>query len=196
MREMATTAILAAAEAVVAEQGVDNARMEEIARRAGIAVGTMYNYFADRDALMGALSDARKRELLDALNEALATGEAKPFRAQLELFLRALLEYYEQHRQFFMVLLGVEAAGSLPPPRKRETMKQLWTVADKLMQRGVRAGALRSAHAELLPGLLFGMVRGGAMTELHRVKSTPLTDLVAPLLELFLHGAAAPARAR
>ena len=41
----------------------------------------------------------------------------------------------------------------------------------------------------MYPPLLFAMVRGTSFFELHRKRSAPLTDLVEPLVDLFLHGA-------
>lgn len=52
-------AILAAAAAVFTEQGFERARMTEVARRAGVAKGTLYLYFDTKEALFeGVLRDA------------------------------------------------------------------------------------------------------------------------------------------
>ena len=47
--------MLVAAEDVFAEAGLAKAHVEDIARRAGVAVGTLYNYYKDRDALLAAV---------------------------------------------------------------------------------------------------------------------------------------------
>lgn len=47
--------LLAAATAVLGEQGLD-APLEEVARRAGVGIGTVYNHFPDRAALVRAVS--------------------------------------------------------------------------------------------------------------------------------------------
>jgi AcrR family transcriptional regulator len=53
-REVASS-IAAAAEEVFAEQGLHASHVGDIAKRAGVAVGTLYNYYEDRDALLAAL---------------------------------------------------------------------------------------------------------------------------------------------
>src|SRR5919201_3557298 len=54
-------AIAAAAEETFAANGVREARIEEIAARAGVSVGTVYNHFEDREALLNGLVERRRR---------------------------------------------------------------------------------------------------------------------------------------
>src|SRR3954463_14790871 len=63
-RQETAEAVLQAAEEVFAEKGFHAASMSEIARRAGVAVGTLYNHFADRETLLKHLLDTRCQELL------------------------------------------------------------------------------------------------------------------------------------
>jgi AcrR family transcriptional regulator len=56
--------VLQAAEEVLAEQGL-SARMDEIARRAGVGVGTLYRHFATKEALYHAIVMARVDLLLE-----------------------------------------------------------------------------------------------------------------------------------
>src|SRR3954471_15366151 len=55
IRETTVQAILSAAEEVFADDGFHAARMGAIAAKAGVSVGTLYNHFEDRDALLGGL---------------------------------------------------------------------------------------------------------------------------------------------
>ena len=55
--------LVAAAREVFAEQGVD-ASLEEIARRAGLGIGTLYRHFTTREALVEAICERRVGELV------------------------------------------------------------------------------------------------------------------------------------
>jgi AcrR family transcriptional regulator len=62
--------ILAAARTAFAEAGVD-AQMEDVARRAGVGVGTVYRHFPTKEALIGELLDQKFRLLLEGARLAL-----------------------------------------------------------------------------------------------------------------------------
>src|SRR5512142_1387741 len=82
-REETSEAILAAAEEIFAEEGLHGARMESIAAGAGVAVGTVYNHFEDREALLQELIRSRRATLVGKLDAALAEGKDLPFREAL-----------------------------------------------------------------------------------------------------------------
>src|SRR3954453_22677342 len=82
-REQSNQAMLAAAEQVFAEQGLHGASMQQIAERAGVAVGTLYNHFKDREALLDALRAQRRLELLGRIDRGHAELQKEPFRVQL-----------------------------------------------------------------------------------------------------------------
>ncbi len=63
--------LLAVARVVVAEQGAD-ASLRDIARRAGVGLGTLYRHFPTREALL----EAMLRTSFDALTEHAAQLEA------------------------------------------------------------------------------------------------------------------------
>ena len=67
--------IVTAARAVLAESGAD-ARVEEIAHRAGVGVGTVYRHFPDKDALIDAVLDDAFDEIISLAEAALEEGEA------------------------------------------------------------------------------------------------------------------------
>ena len=62
--------VIAAAAAAFAESGLD-AQVEDIARRAGVGVGTLYRHFPTKDALVGALADEHFARLADTVEAAL-----------------------------------------------------------------------------------------------------------------------------
>src|SRR5579863_5428894 len=105
LREVTQQAILEAAESTFAEQGIHESRMEDIASRAGTAVGTLYNYFSDRQALLDALIDARRDELLARIDAAIHGARRQPFAQRLKLFFEAVVGHIEAHQRLFAILL-------------------------------------------------------------------------------------------
>ncbi len=187
-RQATRRTILEAAEAAFARRGLRAARMEDVADAAGVAVGTLYNHFADRDALLGALVDARRREVADGIDRALAPRRREPIAAQLGAFVRAAVEQFEAHRPLCALLLDEEQAraGHRAAPAAADLVRR----AERLVQEGVSSGALRREDASLYPALLVGMVRALVSGPGRGGRRAP-ADAVEPVVRLFLRGAAA-----
>jgi AcrR family transcriptional regulator len=76
--------IISAARDAFAESGID-ATMEEVARRAGVGIGTLYRRFPDKEALIDAVFEETLRELGEMAREALEEPDAwRGFTAYLE----------------------------------------------------------------------------------------------------------------
>ena len=82
--------LLAAASAVFTERAADDASLEEIARRAGVGIGTLYRHFPTRQALLEAVYRDQVTALCARAGE-LASTEP-PGRA-LTLWLRAVVDF-------------------------------------------------------------------------------------------------------
>ncbi len=194
LREETSKAILQAAEQAIGELGFAAARIEDVAARAGVSVGTVYNHFEDRDALVEALITHRREELTGRIDEALRRSAAEGFAAQLETFVRALLEHFEAHRAFLSALLEGEHARTRSPvgPRNARPNAALLEVhrrAEKLVKRGLAEGALRGTGSELFPEYLVGAVRGALLHEVYQPGSVPLADRAPEIVRFFLQGA-------
>ncbi|MCC0044457.1 MAG: TetR/AcrR family transcriptional regulator [Brucellaceae bacterium] len=66
-------ALLSAVEGLVAAEGADAVTTTRIAAETGVAVGTIYRYFADREALLLAAYDETVGRVVAECNKALAT---------------------------------------------------------------------------------------------------------------------------
>ncbi len=191
LREATDAAILTAAEHVFAEQGLHNARMNDIASHAGVAVGTLYNHFKDRDALLAELMDARVGELLSRMDAALA-GEGD-FRARLTAVMRAKLDYYAEHRPFFYIFQQGELAGRagthypVAGQKLPQILHDVHARLEKLIKRGLKEKALRPEGADLYPAIIIGLMRAVMIREkLHGV-GAPID--ASQLARCFLDGA-------
>jgi AcrR family transcriptional regulator len=189
-------AILEAAEQVFGESGLGRARMEDIAARAGVSVGTVYNHFEDRDALLAELIVTRRQDLLARLDAVLASTEKDGFGAQLEQFVRAVLEHFDSHKAFLAIVLESEHARVREPsgPRASRPDTALLEVVrrvEELLMRGRIVGGLRPEGAEMFPSFLMGLLKGTLSLELHAPTVVPLASRAPAIVLFFLHGAGA-----
>ena len=125
--------LLAAAGAAFAERGADDVSLEEIARRAGVGIGTLYRHFPTRQALLEAVYrdqvdalDARAAELIQADSPAAALAE----------WLAALVTFGKAKRGLTTGMLDSELLSSC-----RDV---LHGATDTLLARAQQAGAVRA----------------------------------------------------
>ena len=89
--------LVEAAGEIVSRDGLDLLTTVRVAERAGVSVGSLYQYFANKDALIAALMERVNGELIAAVDEVAANDLA----ADPEAFARALLvaafDYFERH---------------------------------------------------------------------------------------------------
>ncbi|HKS69773.1 MAG TPA: TetR family transcriptional regulator [Ktedonobacterales bacterium] len=74
-KEGRRAALLAAAREVLAEKGLDAAKVSDIVARAGVAQGTFYLYFPSKFSLVIALAEDMDRRILAATQEAVARAQ-------------------------------------------------------------------------------------------------------------------------
>src|SRR5579871_2447662 len=192
-RETTVQAILAAAEDVLAESGLPAAHMGEIAARAGVSVGTLYNHFADREALLAGLAYARFKEMIADMDGALkATGD-QPFGPRVRALVVAMLTYYERHWKFMQIFLQGETGRyqrTYPTlvEAMRHKMREVRTRVEKLIAQGVREKAIRADLADLGAFFLIGMLRSLVMRRLYQDPNKGLVVEADRMLDAFLHG--------
>ncbi len=128
--------LLAAAEASFAAQGTD-VSLEEIARRAGVGIGTLYRHFPTRQALLEALF----REHYDALHaQAVDLLDApSPFDA-LATWLRALSLHTTTYRGMTASLKAAILDETTELSASCRAMKTAW---EALLVRAQQAGEVR-----------------------------------------------------
>ena len=102
------------ADELAAEKGFEAVRIEEVVQRAGVAKGTFFAHFKDKDELMDLLIGERINTLLDRM----ASGPAPSDADQLARRLMPLVELMSAERYVFDVILrrsGAMAVEEIGP---------------------------------------------------------------------------------
>ncbi|WP_243712772.1 TetR/AcrR family transcriptional regulator [Actinomadura sp. 6K520] len=114
--------ILRAAAEMIAARGPEAVTMDEVARAAGVGVGTVYRRFGDRARLVYAVIDDREREFQNAfIKGPPPLGPGADPRDRLRAFLRALADRTEEQADLLLM-----AESDPPEARFRDGSYRLY----------------------------------------------------------------------
>ena len=121
-------ALMQAAVRVFAENGYHSATIRDIVDRAGVAVGTFYFYFPDKETLFVYLYEETAEFLLQTLQQAIAGRATLP--KQLSAAIQAYINIgvFEPAVVHLLLVGGVGAVAALEEKRNefRESLVNLW----------------------------------------------------------------------
>ncbi|MGO8999470.1 MAG: TetR/AcrR family transcriptional regulator [Polyangiaceae bacterium] len=196
-RTLFRNAILEAAEAVFAERGFHRARIQDVAARARIAVGTVYNHFDEKEDVLRALLEERTEGLVAQMER--RSDDPSGFEEGLTARIERMLHYVETHRSFFTVAaehgaIGASSASATVPAGKaaRSIARARATFA-AVVEEGIAAGELQPLDANRLARVLGALFRAFSLGALEDGRTNLAAD--APLLvRLFLRGASSASK--
>jgi AcrR family transcriptional regulator len=142
--------LIAAGKAAFTEAGADVA-LEQIARRAGVGIGTLYRHFPDRATLMAAVY-RREVDQLTASAERLLTE--MPAGAALEAWLHQMVDYMATKRVIAPALQASPGAGA---EAYAASGPALFEALTRLSRAAIASGDIR---ADVEPDDLFRLVAG------------------------------------
>jgi AcrR family transcriptional regulator len=128
--------VLAAARETFASDGLD-AQMDDVARRAGVGVGTVYRHFPTKEALVEAVAAAGYAEICTIGREAL--DQEDPWQAFSDFMWRGARLHRDDRAQ-------CEINTSRPDVIRRVAgdKRELLGLVAQLIERGQRAGVVRA----------------------------------------------------
>ncbi len=130
--------ILAAARELFASSSPD-VQIDDVARLAGVGVGTVYRHFPDKHALMGALVRERFALFNERLRRAVAEGEDEPFESLASALRDNAASVAGDAATRFAMMSGGERVFEYAGEEKEEFLR----LARRLVLRARRAGELR-----------------------------------------------------
>jgi len=102
---------------VIARKGMAAATMQEIADEAGVAKGTIYLYFRDRDELVEKTFETAITELHQRV-DGVMSGNA-PFADRLRAMMTAAIEFFRDNREFFRLYASLRIPEGSPAQQRR-----------------------------------------------------------------------------
>jgi TetR/AcrR family fatty acid metabolism transcriptional regulator len=188
--------ILEAATRVFARKGYFASRVSDVARKAGVADGTIYLYFRNKDDILVSLFDEVMSEHVQKGREDLRRLKGAPLR------LRAIAEHHLRllgENQDLAVVFQVELRQST---KFMERFTASWFgdylgLVTQVIEEGQREGSLRAdLPRKLVAKAFFGALDEMVTSWILGRRDYDLGKLAGPVVDLFLNGLSTPRRPR
>jgi AcrR family transcriptional regulator len=179
--------ILDSAAQLFARHRYHEVRMDDIAAHAGVAKGTLYRYYRDKENLYLALTIHGIHRLYEE-SQGQIFGPGDPDQKLREFITRIVL-YYEQYPYFLELIQRIETSGSTASVSALQEIRTQWyhLVTDLIRQIN-DAGQPVTLHPELAALALLGIIRG-----ILRFIPQPWPDHLADwIYHQFMHGLSLP----
>jgi len=152
LKEVTRRHILDSVVRAITRVGFQGLTMDQVAQEAGIAKGTVYLYFTDKDELVHETIDTCLAPLLEDLFAILDSDE--PPETRLRRFTRRHLQYFEARRGLFRVLLHERARAQFRTGRRSSSYRKLVGRTAQVIALGMEEGVFRRIDSKKLAGLI------------------------------------------
>jgi len=183
--------ILKAAEKIFAREGFYPATMAEIAKKAGLAKGTIYLYFRNKRDLFFSVLEKKLDLLLEKIKKGIEKGRTASDKIKLAIEIH--LKFLEENEDFFKIM------QSFPEQLKRKLEKKLKgkvierqfyyiEVMDKLIQKGIENGEVKPLNSRKLAVILMGILHSLTVYWISQGEKVPLSEDKLLIYEVFWEG--------
>ena len=188
--ESKEAAIIKVAYQMIAEQGFAKTTMAEIAKAAGVADGTLYLYFNNKEALARAVLDAFYSELTNAARKGVAKRDTTS--ARLKFLARNHLTSILAKKRILELLTILDRNPETYDGSEIYKMNREYVaVFDDVIREAVwRGDILKSKNPWILRDIFFGALEYAMRTMLIKKRQRKIGDVVDELAGLIISPAA------
>lgn len=179
--EFRRSEILSAARRVFARKGFAAGIMDDIAREAGIAKGTIYLYFGSKTEVYKALLDHDMNRLQQ--NTLARMQQAATLRDKIHAFLLARLEHADDQRELFRIMDSERANLHMTRKQYRDFLHEPVALLAQEMETAIAANEIRAVDCERTAWLIVDVARGSIQRRLLSQHPAPPEQDVAFLLD-------------
>jgi AcrR family transcriptional regulator len=187
LKETTREAILEAAVSLIIDPSND-IRMEDIAEKAGVAIGTLYNYFKNRQMLIDTIIEKRRKTAESFICRSQEQTRELDVSARLETLFHTLITFLQKHRTVTHHSLQLketkdgEAGG-------RSMMTMLSECMLEILHTALERKEIRPEFKDIYPLVISGFMREIFAKVGEGMDPGNNTDFVKNLVSLFLTGA-------
>ncbi|WP_252314742.1 TetR/AcrR family transcriptional regulator [Sinobaca sp. H24] len=188
--------IIEAAVDVIAENGYYNSQVSKIAKRAGVADGTIYLYFANKEDVLISVFEEKMGQFITNIKDELTS------RLSVEEKLHSLVANHFRQLSLsrnLAIVTQLELRQSSSHLRKQinDILKEYLIIMDGLIEEGKATGVFSDdLNEKLARQMIFGTIDEVVTTWIMNEYRYDLNELAAPVASMLLQGFGANVRAK
>lgn len=178
---------------LMCREGLKSVTMERVAQEVGIAKGTVYLHYRDKQQLLDAVKESSLEPLSAKIDDILST----PMSAERKLRAYSLhyLTYFHEQRDLFRILLYEREVMRVQGSRyQADRYKRLVDGVARVLREGIADGTIRDVPAQHLAAMFveanIAMVNQRLLTD----RPAAVEDDAALIADVFLRGVATATR--
>ena len=184
--------ILEAAVKVFARQGFHQSTVAQIAKEAGVADGTIYLYFKNKDDILAQFFSYRTKQVFESFREEVDRAEASLDKLR-NLVRRHLAEFQRDRDGAVVYQVETHQNSRLAEAQIREMSQMYRDLISEIVEQGQQEGTIRKdLYVGLVKRFVIGAVDEVINTWLHSNGEYDLVSMADPLVELFIKGIGSP----
>ncbi|MFQ5675541.1 MAG: TetR/AcrR family transcriptional regulator [bacterium] len=181
--------ILRAAVKVFSQKGFYNARVSEIANNAGVADGTIYLYFKNKDEILISIFEEEMARIISSVRKQI--DSQSKVSEKLKVFVNSHLDFVKKNPKLAQVFqLELRQSNKFIKEYTGSKLKEYLNLIGSILEEGQASGLLRrDIHPGLMKRALFGALDEVATHWVLMKKGKyDLEQSAEQLADIFIHG--------
>ncbi|PPA71787.1 TetR/AcrR family transcriptional regulator [Jeotgalibacillus proteolyticus] len=180
--------IIDAAVVVIAENGYHHSQVSKIAKQAGVADGTIYLYFKNKEDILISLFEEKMGQFVSAIKRGMEHEEDAA--AQLEILIKSHFQMLADDRHLAIVTqLELRQSNKDIRLKINKVLKEYLLLVDEVLHNGAQSGVFQTdLDIRLARQMVFGTIDEVATTWVINDQKYDITNLAAGVHSLIVRG--------
>ena len=172
---------------LICREGLKSVTMERVAQETGIAKGTVYLHYQDKQELLDSVKESALTPLMTSV-DAVFASEAAPAQ-KLRALAAQYFKYFDEHRDLFRVLIYEREVVRVQGSRfQSERYQHFVQESARIINHGIRSGAFRQVDAHNVAAMFVESMYALMNQRLLSQKPAPAEEDAGLIGDLFIHG--------
>jgi AcrR family transcriptional regulator len=173
---------------LMCREGLKSVTMERVAQEVGIAKGTVYLHYRDKQELLDAVKESSLAPLRERLDEILRTRGMSAER-KLHSYATRYLSYFDERRDLFRILLYEREVTRVQNSRySADTYKHRLDEVARVFREGIRDGSFREVDPHRVAAMFVEANVAIVNQRLLREKPAAVEEDASLIIDTFLRG--------